>query len=302
MNKISLQNIESAEKATGTRLPDKLRDFMCSLYEQEIEFGDTTWIFSTVKETYPVYENPIVNATKGFRENWDHIPVVLFANDGCGDYLAVWPSRHQEQIFRLNYGSELEFYANDIYAAYNGHFNPANVDDYCKYAMNDEGKVEKIGILSIIQNFEAAEHTYVDEYLRKKSIVDDMIDNEETDKCQQILDILNELIQQPDYAPWAWYKLSDLNLKGFGPLAVNIELALDYNLRAVELGHNPSLANRAWCYCAGIGVEKDIEKAYELIKKANGNTMREGEKEKDGLYYEMLLKIKSEYVKRKNKK
>jgi hypothetical protein len=162
--------------------------------------------------------------------------------------------------------------------------------------------VKQTGLEHFQTSGPAGERFFLDEYDRKKSLVEDMIDNEETDKHQEILDTLHELTGQPDYAARAWYKLSDLYFKGFGPIPVNIELALEYNQQAVELGHAKSMANRAYCYFAGVGLKKDIDKAYELIKAANDSTLRYDCKEKDGLYYEMLLTIKSQYLKEKKKK
>lgn len=314
MNSTVVQNIAIAEKELNTPFPPKLRDFICSLYDLEMEIGDDTWFFSIVdKKIFAVNDNPIVSMSNNFREQWK-IPAIVFAYSGIGDYLAVWPDAGNEQtcerIFLLvNNSYKLEYYAPDIFSAYSGHFSPPDLESFSSYRLEENGEITADSGFGISSNYQSSalpaesgsEPFYIDEYDRKKSIAYDMIDNEETDKYEEILDILHELTQHPDYAPRAWYKLAELYFKGFGPLVQNMELALEYNGKAVELGHAKSMANRAWCYFSGFGLEKNIHKAYELIKAANDSTLQGG-KEKDGLYYEMLLQIKSEYLKQKKKK
>jgi hypothetical protein len=314
MNSTVVKNIAIAEKELNTPLPPRLREFISNLYDHEMEIGDDTWFFTIVNdEVLAAKDNPIVSMSNSFREQWK-IPAIIFAYCGIGDYLAVWPGAGNEQtcerIFLLTTGSyKLEYYAPDIFSAYSGHFSPPDLESFNSYSLAENGEITVDSGFGISGNYQSSttsaesgsEPYYIDEYDRKKSIVYDMIDNEETDKYEEILDILHELTRQPDYAPRAWYKLAELYFKGFGPLAQNMELALEYNGKAVDLGHAKSMANRAWCYFSGFGLEKNIEKAYELIKAANDSTLQ-GAKEKDGLYYEMLLQIKSEYLKQKKKK
>ena len=68
---------------------------------------------------------------------------------------------------------------------------------------------------------------------------------------------------------WALNKLSDIYLKGFGPIPKNMETALSYNQRAIDLNSHLALSNRAACYFFGLGMDKNIEKAFELATKAN---------------------------------
>lgn len=302
------KNIETAEEALAGPLPPRLREFLLDLYDHQVSFKKDNWNFPVVsQEIFEPYENPLILQSMEFRQQWGILGFV-FASNEIGDKLVVLSdeaddSKFSEQIYVLiGSANLLKFFSADIYAAYQGDFFYSGFEKYYTWKLGDNGHVVRgKEIWEDVESQTSQERFFIDEYDRRKSMVDDMIDNEETDKHQEIIDTLHDLTEQEDYARWAWFKLSDLYFKGFGPIPVNIDQALQYNQHAVDLGHPQSMANRAFCYLSGIGLEKNVEKAYELIKAANDKTLHGSDEESDGLFYEMLLAIKSEYLKQKKR-
>jgi len=135
--------------------------------------------------------------------------------------------------------------------------------------------------------------------------LDDLIDDQRTEKSSELLIGLEKLIDGSDesHKVWALNKLSDIYLKGFGPIPKNMMLALDYNQRAIDLNSHKALSNRAACYFFGFGVEKDIEKALELATRANelskANRFADilATKEGGGMYDKLVDMIEAELKK-----
>jgi hypothetical protein len=306
MDSIALANIEVAEKALNCKLPPKLRDFLASLPEQKVELGHQNYCFYlSVDKVETAENNQLVVGSNFFRQQWK-LPLVIIAHDYKEKILVLILEEGKEpsdQLYCLAPKKKLiHSFARDIYAAYNGEFFQSSSTRWFTYKLHKNGKVERGQEMWEWQPPEDMEITFDNEYEEMKSKVDDMIDEEKYDKFEQILEQLYILTQQKDHAAWAWWKLSDLFFKGFGPIPADEQRALAYNWNAVLKGHSKSIANRAYCYFKGIGVSADIEKAFALITQANSNTIRGSEQERDGLYYDMLLTIKGAYMKQKKKK
>jgi len=147
-----------------------------------------------------------------------------------------------------------------------------------------------------------------DEDYKLRHALDDLIDEQKTEQASEIIQGLEKLTTCDDvgHRAWALNKLSDIYLKGFGPVPRNPDKALEYNQQAMDLNSHKAFSNRAACYFAGMmGMQRDLHKALELAIKANElsktNMFAEAfaEKEGGGLYDKLVALIKKEIKKEK---
>lgn len=306
----TITKLKEAEDKLGCKLPAGIFDFIAGLTIDEVNFGNETWIFGTINDDDG---NFIIDASKDFRKYWE-LNGIIIAHNGIGDYLlllalesgelssVIYVMMHETaeiKLFSLDIGSAVKYGPEDYFW-----------DTRVFYSRDaDDGRT-----LTQLLRDSAGEASPADaeddEFYtlrEKKSAIDNLIDDEETGRLSEILEGLDELTNCNDkqVQAWAYYKLSDIYFKGFGPLPRNVEKAMQYGEQAVKLGNLQATANMAYCFFAGIGVEKDINKAYELAKHANEEYKKNvfidiitGSKEK-GPYEDLLKMIEKELKKKK---
>ncbi|HEX2532302.1 MAG TPA: SMI1/KNR4 family protein [Chitinophagaceae bacterium] len=300
-----LQKMEEAETRLGVLFPEEIRSFLSGLPQAEVPFGEEEWLFGSFWDETGNY---LVERSLDFRENWT-LPGVIIAGNGIGDYLVLLPDAATGRLASTLYvllheTAEIKVFADSLQQALE-----AGPLDYfwsgeTLYSLDEEEKLV-IGPRPSGEKDqpEAAPLSSDDEGdSGLRSAIDRWIDEEETGRWAQILEGLHQLTRSadPHHQAWAYYKLSDLYFKGFGPQPVHLEKALSYNEEAVRLKHHKSMANRAFCCLAGHGLEKDVNKAWELAHEANELSKQNsfidiisGSKDK-GAYESLLDRIRKE--------
>jgi tetratricopeptide (TPR) repeat protein len=304
----NITKLKEAENKLSCRLPVEIFDFIVELTADEVSFGEETWIFGTINDKE---DNFIIDNSKEFREYWELNGVVI-AHNGVGDYLVLLPLQNGELssaiYIMMHENAEIKLFSESIDAALK--YGPEDYfwDKRIFYSRDedyDETLTHRVpGDITDAAPIDPEAKEFLD-LREKKSAIDDLIDDEETGRLSEILEGLDELTNCNDQhtQAWAFYKLSDIYFKGFGPLPRNIEKAMEYNEQAVDLGNLQATANRGFCFFAGIGVEKDLQKAYDLVKHANEESKKNmfmsaltGSKNKGP--YENLLKIITDELKK----
>jgi TPR repeat protein len=251
-------------------------------------------------------ENFIATATEGFREEWK-INGLVVADNGIGDALVLLPDDSDEtfraQVFVVMHETgEIKTFAESLdELLQEGPHDYSWSDDYY-LKLNDDGSVSKYehsaeGDLTL-------DDIYDDDY-KLRHHIDDLIDDEKTGRTTEILDGLEKLTacDDKDHAAWAFNKLSDIYLRGFGPVPKNLDRALEYNQHAMGLGSHKAYSNRAACYFAGIGMERDLHKALEMAKHANELSKKNqfadifAKNEGGGMYDELVEMLEKEIKK-----
>lgn len=152
------------------------------------------------------------------------------------------------------------------------------------------------------------EKDFFDDDYTLRSRLDDLIDEERTDLTSEIIQGLEQLTECKEewYKIWALNKLSDIYLKGFGPIPSVTSKALEYNQKAIDLNSHKAYSNRAACFFFGLGLTKDLNKALEYAMKANelskSNYFADilATKEDGGMYDKLLDMINNEIAKQKD--
>jgi hypothetical protein len=274
MQHFILNKIKFAEEKLKVKLPDDITEFLATLKSQNVAFKTEEWFFYTLSDSK---ENPddnfIFESSEGFKKAWD-VNGVVIASNGIGDYLVLLPDNVTGTIkddiyISLHEYGEIRLFAEDIFSLqlYGPKDYLTSSDFYIKL---DNGNV-----VQGIQANESYKHDQDDEIFGigygKRSKLDEWIDNNEFEKTHDILQGLEELrscgIQELEI--WALNQLSNLYLKGFGPILRDINKALEFNERAISLNSHKAYSNLAAAHLAGIGVNKDLEKALYYITKAN---------------------------------
>ena len=245
----------------------------------------------------------IIEISLDFKKEWGLDGIVIAAN-GIGDYLVVIPDKFGEQILVLMHETaELKLFGNSIDDLLkNGPEDYFWSDDHL-FKLDDDELIESETEENSENSADQIELRNEDDKLR--IYLDDLIDDQRTEKSSELLIGLEKLIDGNDesHKVWALNKLSDIYLKGFGPIPKNMTLALDYNQRAIDLNSHKALSNRAACYFFGFGVEKNIEKALELATRANelskANRFADilAAKEGGGMYDKLVDMIETELKK-----
>lgn len=260
-----MDKLKHAERKLKTSLPQYLVDFISKLRNEDVLFGDEKWFFWTINDNpHDNDDNFIVESTLSFKEEWG-IDGLVFATNGIGDYLLLLVDENNQfnsEIYVMMHEiAEIRLFAsnwNDLIK--NGPIDYFWNEEYI-YKIDDNGNTIK-------GEFE------IDPYFlhyELKSHIDDLIDERDETKLDEIIKGLNVLTNSDDdsHKSWAFNKFSDYYLRGFGYIKKDIVKALEYNQKSMDLNNHHAFSNRAAAYFAGIGVERDIEKALEFAMKAN---------------------------------
>jgi hypothetical protein len=298
--------LKQAQDKLKLKLPDQLFDFISRLDKPEVSFGKEEWLFWTLNDKLDnEASNFIIEISLDFKKEWG-LDGIVFAANGIGDYLVVLPDRFGEQILVMMHESaELKLFGNSIDDLLkNGPEDYFWSDDYI-FKLDDDKLVGR----NTEENSESPTDQIElrDEDDKLRSYLDDMIDDQRTEKSSELLTGLEKLIGSTNESNkvWALNKLSDIYLKGFGPIPKNMTMALDYNQRAIDLNSHKALSNRAACYFFGFGLDKDIEKAHEFATKANELSKANrfanilATKEGGGMYDKLVDMIEAELKKQR---
>jgi len=264
--------LKQAQEKLGLTFPDQLFEFISRLDKAEVKFGEEEWLFwSVTDKPKDTNDNFIITSSENFKAEWG-LNGLVFATNGIGDYLVVLPDEFGDLIFVMMHEiAELKLFGQNILdISQNGPMDYFWSDNYC-YKLDDNDKLVKS------ENFNpnTTNNKYSENYFggdyELRSQLDDLIDDEKTEKTSEILIGLEKLSDSKDesHKVWALNKLSDIYLKGFGAVPPDMTKALDYNQRAVDLNSHKAISNRAACYFFGLGMPKDIYRALEMATRAN---------------------------------
>lgn len=301
------RKLEQAQEILGLELPEELFEFIAKLDNEQVLFGEEKWLFWSVADKHnDEDDNYIVRTSLNFKSEWG-LGGLVFAANGIGDYLLVMPEELNDVILvMLHETAELKLFSKNIQdAVQNGPAGYSLTDNYLF-------KIDEHDVVVRSDNFEEViageDKDDFWEHYELRSKLDDLIDDERTEQASEILSGLEHLIEYADDRDkeWALNKLSDIYFKGFGPIPPNIERALEYNQQAIDLGSFKALSNRAACYFFGIGMDKDIHKAFALATEANelskANNFADilASKPGGGMYDDLVNMIEKEIGKLKN--
>jgi hypothetical protein len=314
MKKHIVARLNQAQEQLGVRIPQGLFEFIANLKKSEVKLGEEEWLFWTIEDTPD--DNFIVTSTLDFRREWN-LQGLVFATNGIGDYLLLLPDgergEFKDNLFvMVHEAAEIRLFADDLetlikHGPEDYYWNR----EYC-FKLDEHDNVIAWHDEQSNERVEKDDRDYdniFDEEDALRSKLDDMIDDQVTEKASKILEGLEKLSESDDEAHkvWAINKLSDLYLRGFGPVPHNLEKALAYNQRGMDLNSHKAYSNRAACYFAGIGVERNLDKALEFAIKANeiskSNSFASAltNKEGGGMYEGLLIVIRKEMKKNKKK-
>jgi hypothetical protein len=297
--------LKEAQRKLGLYFPDQLFDFISRLDKTDVKFGKETWLFwSLTDKPNNATENYIVDSSVNFNNEWG-LDGLVFADNGIGDYLLVLPNDCDEQILIMMHEvAELKLFSKSIQElAEKGPENYFWSDNYL-YKLDEDNNL----IRGEKQEDVTSARDYFGEDYKLRSYLDDLIDDQKTDKVTDIIIGLEELIENADenHRVWALNKLSDIYLRGFGVMPPDMTKALDYNQRAIDLNSHQAFSNRAACYFFGLGVTKDAEKALEFATRANelskSNQFADifATKQGGGMYDKLVDMITTEIKKHEN--
>jgi hypothetical protein len=301
--------LEQAQERLGLTFPDQLFDFISRLDKAEVKFGEEEWLFwSVTDKPKDTNDNFIITSSENFKDEWG-LDGLVFATNGIGDYLVVLPGEFGDLILVMMHEiAELKLFGQNIQdILQNGPVDYFWSDNYC-YKLDDNDKLVKSeNFNSNTPNNKYSENYFGDDY-ELRSQLDDLIDDQKTEKTSEILIGLEKLSDSKDesHKVWALNKLSDIYLKGFGAVPLDMTKALDYNQRAIDLNSHKAISNRAACYFFGLGMHKDIYKALELAKRANdlskSNQFADifATKQGGGMYDKLVDMITTEIKKNEN--
>lgn len=95
----------------------------------------------------------------------------------------------------------------------------------------------------------------------------DFIIDEKIEEIDKSILLLESLLVQNTYKERAMLKLSRIYMRGTGG-KLNYEKGLEYVRNCAELNNYNALSDLAFYYYNGKGVEKDVQKAYDLLLKS----------------------------------
>ncbi len=307
MNSHKKNKLEQAQDRLGLQFPAELFEFIAKLDNEKVLFGEEEWLFWSVKDKHSDEDdNYIVKTSLHFKSEWG-LDGLVFATNGIGDYLLVMPEELNDVILvMLHETAELKLFSKNIHdAVQNGPAGYSLTNNYF-FKIDEHDVVVRSDNFDEVIAGEDADNFW--EHYELRSKLDDLIDEEKTEQTSDILSGLEQLIEHADERnkEWALNKLSDIYFKGFGPIPPNIERALEYNQQAIDLGSFKALSNRAACYFFGIGIDKDIHKAFALATEANelskANNFADilASKPGGGMYDDLVEMIEKEIRRLKN--
>lgn len=260
--------LKQAQEKSGLIFPDKLFDFIARLDKPEVKFGEEEWFFYSVTDgPKDEADNFIIESSIRFQNEWG-LDGLVFATNDIGDYLVSLPYELGDRILvMMHETAELKLFSNSIEAlTENGPENYFSTDRFI-YKLDDDGNLIK----GESESDEAGSSDLFGDDYQLRSYLDDLIDDHKTEKATDILTGLGKLSEsnEESHKIWALNKLSDIYLKGFGPIPKDMSRALSYNQQAIDLNSHQALSNRAACYFFGLGIPKDLNKAWDFAIKAN---------------------------------
>ncbi|MCZ8214780.1 MAG: hypothetical protein O9262_01000, partial [Cyclobacteriaceae bacterium] len=255
--------LRQAQDELGLYLPEKIFDFIAKLDKADVKFGSETWSFCSVNDKpKDSSDNYIIDRSVNFSNEWS-LDGIIFADNGIGDYLLVLPYECGERILvTMHEIAELRLFSNNIdELSKTGPENYVVSDNYL-FKLDEDNNL----IRGEIPSEGGSSREYFGDDYQLRSYLDNLIDDQKTEKITDIVIGLEELIENADekHKVWALNKLSDIYLKGFGAMPPDMTKALDYNQKAIDLNSHQALANRAACYFFGLGMSKDVAKALSL--------------------------------------
>lgn len=297
--------LKEAGEKLGFPVPHFLASFIKKLAQEEVRFGEETWLFHTVNDrAEDASDNFIIIHSSDLKEEWGHEGIV-FASNGIGDYLLILrdPAKNAwlDPVFvLLHETAEIKEFAPGWQHLLQNGPSPYLFHDKCFIRSDDDGN-----IITPNENENEAETDPYYVAMDRRMHLDDLIDEQRTDLTSEIMEGLMELAggEATRHKAWALNKLSDLYFKGFGPLPVNLEKALEYNGLAIGLESDLAYANRAACFLFGMGLKKDLKEAMRYAKRANelsrNNSFAElfATKDGGGMYDDLIELIKKEIKK-----
>lgn len=301
------------EEKLGYPIPKYLFDFIANLDKPEVQFEQEEWLFWTVTDkSEDIEDNFIYTHSADFHNEWGAKGLV-FATNGIGDYLVILRDEYDKeflsQVFvMMHETAELKVFAaswNDLIK-----YGPNDYfwNDKFYLKLDDNNKVIKWSESNTLsddtENLNDEKDFFDDDYTLR-SRLDDLIDEERTDLTSEIIQGLEQLTEckEDSHNIWALNKLSDIYLKGFGPITSDTSKALDYNQSAIDLNSHKAYSNRAACYFFGLGLTKDLNKALDYATKANelskSNFFADilATKEDGGMYDNLVDMIEKEIAK-----
>lgn len=104
----------------------------------------------------------------------------------------------------------------------------------------------------------------------------DFIIDEKPDEAKRAITLLESLLAEPWYKVRAMLKLSQIYMRGTG-VRPDYDKGIEYVKKCVEAGDYTALSDLAFYHYKGMGVEKNVRKAYELLVEAeNGVRLKTG--------------------------
>jgi hypothetical protein len=303
-----VKRLHEAQEQLRIQIPHELFDFISNLKQSEVQLGKEEWLFWTIDDVKENMEdNFIVSSTLDFQKEWN-LKGLAFATNGIGDYLLLLPNEggdgFQEKILvMMHEKAEIKLFADSLASLIE-----LGPDDYywsneIYFKLDENNNLIKL----TGENEDDTLDDLYDENDKLRSELDDLIDDQATEKASDIILGLEKLSESKTetHRVWALNKLIDLYLRGFGPVPQNLEMALQYNQDAMDLNSHKAYSNRAACYFAGIGMERDLKKALAMATKANelskSNYFADilAKKEGGGMYDGLIDMIKKEIKKKK---
>jgi Sel1 repeat len=306
-----LIKIEEAEKGLGVVFPANIRNFLLSLNDYGHFLGKEEWYFDIYNDVKNG-TNTILEDSLTFKEDWK-LDAVVLAHNGMGDYLLLLPKLYPKKIdhqldeivFVLWHElAEIRIFAYDLSEALDEDFESGPTGDEYVFRINDDDTLEEGFELRRIYD----PVSYV-EYLKSKFLepvavqpegngegeewlqlhervnqASEWIEEEKSDKIDEILAILQECVNDEFLGPRAHWLLSKVYMKGIG-LPANLALAIDYVQKSAASGNYNAMADLSFYYFKGMGVAQSTLKAIEWMESANEKS--------EGLMEERLEALKN---------
>ena len=187
MKKSPVQKLKDAEKKLKINFPSSLFKFLSTLDNPEVSFGEEEWIVWTLNDSPGgVADNFIVASSLDFKNEWG-LSGLVFATNGIGDYLVVIPEKFGEQILVIMHETaEIKLFGNSIDEVMK--FGPEDYfwsDDYL-FKIDDDGSlVEGKGEDQSESGPEGID--FLDEDDKLRSYLDDLIDDQQTEKTSELI-------------------------------------------------------------------------------------------------------------------
>jgi TPR repeat protein len=123
----------------------------------------------------------------------------------------------------------------------------------------------------------------------------DFIIDEKVEEIDKAISLLESMLDDKWYKGRSMLKLSRLYMRGTGG-KLDYEKGIAYAEACAKLENYNALSDLAYYYYKGMGVEKDIQKAYDLLVKAENKVKQ---KTGSGMWEEFIQQLETELKKEK---